>query len=411
MKKAETIQDTNLDDVVETDQQNNEQVNVDETDKGSDEKEVLKGEENTKENPRDGPLEGLKVHFIDVGQADATLFEFSHDGEDFRILFDAGNWNRNDVLNYLNTHRISHIDILIGSHPHADHIGQMDQILNEIDVTEVWMSGDTTTSQAFQRVLDAIESSGVSYHEPRAGEIFDVGPLEIQILNPDRLTGDVHEGSIAAKFTYGETSFILTGDAETQTERAMLSRGFDLEADVLQLGHHGSSTSTIPEFLAAVNPAIAIVSAGENNQYGHPHDEVINRVIEAGIDVYGTYVHGTIIIKSDGQSLTVLTKEDGTLSPSSSGSSPPSSTSTNSTSESIAGSSSSLEKTTSNANCVDINSASDSELQEITHIGPARAEELIQLRPFNSLDDMSRISGIAAGRLADIKEEGLACVR
>ncbi|MDT8860998.1 MBL fold metallo-hydrolase [Alkalihalobacillus sp. MEB130] len=328
------------------------------------------------------------------------------------ILFDAGNWNRNDVVNYLNAHQINEIDILIGSHPHADHIGQMDQILNELDVTEVWMSGDTTTSQTFLRVLDAIESSGVGYHEPRAGEIFDVGPLEIQIINPDRLTGDVHEGSIAAKFSYGETSFILTGDAETQTERAMLSRGFDLEADVLQLGHHGSSTSTIPEFLSAVNPSIAIVSAGENNQYGHPHDEVINRVLNAGIEVYGTYMHGTIIIESDGQLLSVLTNEDGTISPSSSGGATALSTSAStSTSENSGGSGSSSSAEVTSNNCIDINTASEGELQGITHIGPARAEELIQLRPFNSLDDMARINGIAAGRLADIKEEGLACAR
>jgi beta-lactamase superfamily II metal-dependent hydrolase len=380
---------------------------------------VEKSEVNTEENPRDGPresidLETLKVHFIDVGQADATLFEFSYQGEDFTILFDAGNWNRNDVVKYLNAHQINHIDILIGSHPHADHIGQMDTIINDFDVTEVWMSGDTATSQTFERVVDAIEQSGVDYHEPRSGEVFDVGPLEIQIINPDGLTGDVHEGSISAKFTYGETSFVLTGDAESQTERAMLNRGFELGADVLQLGHHGSNTSTIPEFLEAVSPSIAIISAGETNQYGHPHDEVVNRVLDAGIDLYATHVNGTIIIETDGKSLTVLTKEDGTISPSSSGGSSNSNISSNTSQRSNSSSSNSIsssEDATLSSNCININSASIDELQGIIHIGPVRAEELVQLRPFTSIDNMTRINGIAAGRLADIKDEGLACVR
>ncbi|MCE7792914.1 MBL fold metallo-hydrolase [Salipaludibacillus sp. CUR1] len=368
---------------------------------------------NTEESEEFTELEELAVHFIDVGQADATLFKYSYEGERYKVLFDTGNWNRNDVANYLNDQGISSIDIMIGSHPHADHIGQMDTIINEFDVSEVWMSGDTTTSQTFQRVMDAIEESDADYYEPRTGDIFDVGPLEITIINPDSLTGDVHEGSISAVFKYGETSFILTGDAEEQTEQAMVDRGFDLDSDVLQVGHHGSSTSTIQPFLDAVAPDIAIISAGENNQYGHPHDEVVERILTADVDLYGTYVHGTIIVESDGESLNVLTKEDGTVTPPSTGQTAPSDSAndseTNAENETTETEEESSEPT--DGACIDINSASQSELEEIIHIGPARAEELIDLRPFGSLDDLTRVSGIAEGRLTDIKDEGKACAR
>ncbi|MDV2685182.1 MBL fold metallo-hydrolase [Alkalihalophilus lindianensis] len=363
-------------------------------------------EVNTEENPRDGPeaveiddLELLKVHFIDVGQADATLFEFSYQGEDFKILFDTGNWNRSDVINYLNSLGVQSIDIVVGSHPHADHIGQLDRVVTEFDVGEVWMSGDTNTSQNYQNVMDAIESSGVEYHEPRAGEIYDVGPLEVTVLNPASVNGNLNEGSVALLFKYGETSFILTGDVEAQNEQSILSRGFDLDADVLQLGHHGSNTSTTEPFLNAVSPSIAIVSAGENNQYGHPHDEVIARVTNAGAEIYATYKHGTIIIESDGQSLNVLTKEDGTVSPASS--SQQNSSSEPATSEPIESEEQEEDQPTPTASedgsCIDINSASLSELEGIKHIGPERAEALVDLRPFSSVDDLTRVSGIAAG--------------
>lgn len=345
-------------------------------------------------------LEEMKVHFIDVGQADATLFEYSVAEEEYTILFDAGNWNRSDVLQYLKSQQIEEIDILIGSHPHADHIGQFDEIINHFNVGEVWLSGETTTSQTFLSTLEAIEANEVDYHEPRAGEVFDVGPLEITIINPEHLTGDLHESSISALFTYGETSFVLTGDAEEETEQAMLMRGISLDADVLQLGHHGSNTSTSQAFLNAINPKIAIVSAGADNQYGHPHDEVINRVTSVGIELFSTYVDGTIVIKSDGKNLNVSTNQEGNHNADSS----------NSKSETPK-----VEKQPEldqgSTNCIDINSASVEELQAIVHIGPARAEEILTLRPFSAVDGMTKVKGIAAGRLSDIISEGRACVK
>ncbi|MFA9456518.1 MBL fold metallo-hydrolase [Halalkalibacter sp. AB-rgal2] len=342
-------------------------------------------------------LERLKVHFIDVGQADATLFEYSAEGEDYRILFDAGHWMEEDLVHYLQVNDIEYIDIMVGSHPHADHIGQMDLILEAMDVSEVWMSGDIATSQTFLRVMEAIEASGADYHEPRAGEVYDVGPLEIEILNPDQLTGDVHEGSISAMFTYGDTRFVLTGDAEKQTEEAMIKRGYELDADVLQLGHHGSSTSTIPAFLQAVNPSVAIISAGKDNQYGHPHREVVERVSDAEVEMYATFVHGTIVVESDGETLQIRTEKDGDVNPS------------NQQQAEIEGEP--LEEQVVESDCININEATIDLLQEINHIGEERAEALMELRPFESMEDLRRINGIGDGRLTDIINEGIACVR
>ncbi len=341
-------------------------------------------------------FEGLRVHFINVGQADATLFEYTAEGEDYRILFDAGHWQEKNLLEYLQVKEIEHIDIMIGSHPHADHIGQMDIILEAIDVNEVWMSGDILSSQTFLNVIDAIEASEVDYHEPRAGEVYDVGPLEVKVLNPDQITGDVHEGSISILFTYGQTSFLLTGDAEEKTEQAMIDLGYHLGADVLKLGHHGSSTSTIPAFLQAVNPSVAVVSAGIDNDYGHPHKEVVDRVIETGIELYATYEHGTIIIESDGETLQIVTEQDGDIE---------------SSNEPVFKEEEPIIDDVVESNCIDLNEASVEVLEEISHIGEERARTLLELRPFESIEELVRIEGIGEGRLADIIEEGLACVR
>ncbi len=356
-------------------------------------------EQQTEDAPRDGPLSTLKVHYIDVGQADAALLEF----DSYKILIDAGDWNSNNVVNYLNSQNISAIDIAIGTHPDADHIGQLDKVVNQFDVGEVWLSGNTSSSKTFQRVLSAIEANGVDYDEPRTGDVFDVGSLQIEVLHPSRITGKANQESISLKLTYGETEFIFTGDAEKQQEQSMMQSGIDLDADILQLGHHGSNTSTSQAFLEAVSPEVAIYSAGTDNSYGHPHVEVVNAVKNYGATLYGTDVHGTIIVTTNGVTYDVTTKADGTITPSSKGS-----TSSEQTNQSEQEPNSS--PSTNNDGCVDVNSATMEDLQQIIHIGPARAEDLIQLRPYDSIDDLSSINGIGPSRIDDIKSEGIACI-
>lgn len=360
-------------------------------------------ENNENEEVLSSPEGLLEVHFIDAGQADATLFLFEDDGSPFSILYDAGDWTRTDVVDYLHNQELDGIDIMIASHPHADHIGQMAIIIDEFDVDEVWMSGEEHSSATYESVIDAVLSSDAVYEEPRTGDEFVIGDTELTILNPDHLTGDLHDSSLSIKLTYGQHSFVLTGDAELSAEERMIDSGIDLQADVLHLGHHGSRTSTSEAFLDAVSPSYAIISAGIDNSYGHPHEEVTDRILSRDIEIFATYEHGTIIMETDGEGLSISTDQSAEITGNQERSS-----------ENNSDSSSDSDETNANeamvSDCIDINNANAGELKEIIHIGEARAEELISLRPFDSLESLTQINGISSGRLTDIKEENLACI-
>lgn len=335
----------------------------------------------------------LAVHFFDVGQGDSTLLA----GPDFTIVIDAGRHDRTDVVPHLRRAGVEAIDLLVGTHPDADHIGQLADVLVAFPVTEVWMSGDQHTTLTFERALDAILAADAGYHEPRAGEAYDIGSAHVEVINPASIGGELNDGSIALRITFGEVTFLFPGDAEAPAEAGMLQRGHDLSADVLHVGHHGSAASTSEPFLAAVSPRIAVYSAGAGNQYGHPSAEVLARLADHGVDVYGTDVHGTVVVTTDGESMTVETTGASAPLPA------PTTTTTTTTSP---------QEATSSA-CepwqVDINSAPPEELERIIHIGPERAQQILRLRPFSSVDSMERIDGIGPKRLADIEEEGLAC--
>jgi beta-lactamase superfamily II metal-dependent hydrolase len=252
----------------------------------------------------------LEVHFLDVGQADATLFLHP----DVTLLVDAGSHRDDDVLRHLRRIGVTSLDVLVLTHPHADHIGQADRILQAMPVAEVWWSGSVHTTQTFARLVAAIEQTGVSVEEPRAGQQTQVGPLVIDVLNPAASADlrDFHDASLALRLTFGGVAFVLTGDAEGAAESRM-ARGGSLEADVLKLGHHGSRTSTNETFLRAVRPRFAFVSAGAANSYGHPHAEVIDRARAAGIDLYATSAHGTIVLRTDGRVIAVATERSGAV--------------------------------------------------------------------------------------------------
>ncbi|WP_232336735.1 MBL fold metallo-hydrolase [Planococcus lenghuensis] len=317
----------------------------------------------------------LMVHYIDAGQADATLFEFG----DYTMLIDAGDWNAIDVIDYLEAQDISQIDIAVGTHPDADHIGQLAEVIEQFDVSEVWMSGNISTSDTFINALEAIDASDAAYVEPRAGEEYELGPLEIDVLYPEEITGESNAESIALKLSYGETGFIFTGDAGVQQEQEMIDSRADLDAEVLQLGHHGSNTSTSRAFLKAVSPEVVIYSAGAGNPYGHPHAEVIASAENTGADVFGTDVNGTIIVQTDGETLKVIPAEAGT-------------------------------PVEGENRCLDINIASQAELDQIDGIGEVLASEIIEERPFENLDELTIVDGIGVGKVEAIKAQGLACI-
>ena len=317
----------------------------------------------------------LAVHFIDVGQADATLLKF----EEYTMLIDTGDWNSTAAVDYLKKQEIKKLDIVVGTHPDSDHIGQLERVVEQFEVGEVWMSGNASTSNTFINALKAIDETGTDYYEPRSGEVFDVGSLQVEVLYPEEITGKTNEESISLKLTYGEVDFVFTGDAGVKEEQAMIDGGKDLDAEILHLGHHGSNTSTSQPFLKAVSPEVAIYSAGSDNSYGHPHAEVIAATENAGATVYGTDVNGTIVLETNGKTYDISMDKEGTVAE-------------------------------GKNRCIDINLASSAELQEVEGIGTSLAEAITKERPFKTIEELDKIKGIGKGKISAIKEQGLACV-
>jgi beta-lactamase superfamily II metal-dependent hydrolase len=248
----------------------------------------------------------LKVHFIDVGQADSILINLP--GK-VTMLIDAGNnGDKDTVIDYIKSQGIKQIDFLVGTHPHEDHIGGLDAVIKSVDIGKVYMPKVTHTSKTFKDVLLAVKEKGLKVSSPKPEEvIFDEDSLKIQFLAPvSTKYEELNNYSIVTKITYGETSFLLTGDAEELAENEMLKKSPSLlAADVLKVGHHGSSSSTSPEFLKTVNPTYAVISVEEGNSYGHPHKEVIERLDKSGIKYYRTDKNGTIVMASDGKNINI----------------------------------------------------------------------------------------------------------
>ena len=338
----------------------------------------------------------LEAHFLDIGQGDATVLI----GAGATILIDTGRHDRSDVVPALRSIGVQHLDLVIITHAHADHVGQLDSVLAELPVDEVWMSGTPHTTATFERAITALERSDAAYGEPRSGDVVELGDLLVEVFNPERLVGDHHADGVAVRVTHGAVRFLFTGDAEALTETAMVRRhGPSLRAEIYQVGHHGSRTSSNRDFLAAVQPDLAVYSAGAGNSYRHPHDEALTRLAAAGAETYGTPVHGTVIVRTDGTSWTVRTtrSEEPTPAPTTTAPArapPPSDT---------------VGSDGCSPGQVDINTASNTDLQRIIHIGPARADEVERMRPFSNVDNMTRINGIGSARIADITAEGIAC--
>ena len=350
----------------------------------------------------------LEVHFIDVGQGDATLLV----APDATVLVDAGRHDRSDVMPYLVGAGVDTLDLVAITHPHADHLGQFEQVIRGLDVAEVWWSGSTHTTQTFDRALAALEDSGAAYEEPRSGDATALGSLTIDILNPpsDHSLDDLHDAGLAMRITYGDVRFLFTGDAEAGTERRMVDADPDLvSADVYQVGHHGSQTSTSQPFLDAMAPQIAVYSAGDGNQYGHPHAEVIDRLADASVAVYGTDVHGSLVITTDGDQISVHPEPDELLV-AGAGSGPSPEPAPDPEPEPTAND---APPSPADGDClpeqVDINAADFEELQRIHQVGPDRAAQIIDLRPFSSMSALERVSGIGPVYLQQIRDEGIAC--
>lgn len=252
--------------------------------------------------------ERLEVTFIDVGQADSILLE----NEGHYMLVDAGNNEDGPKLvNYLKNQNIHQFDYVIGTHPHEDHIGGLDNIIEGFDINTFYMPDVITTTKTFEDVLDALGEKNVTLSIPKTNATFKLGDATVKVLyvgTEDE--SDLNDTSIVLKVTYQNVSFLLTGDASTKVEEKL--NPADLESTVLKVGHHGSSTATNEKFLNTVNPKYAIISVGENNQYEHPHTTVLNTLAAHNITTYRTDQDGTIKVITDGTNIEINTSKTDT---------------------------------------------------------------------------------------------------
>lgn len=293
-----------------TNSNNKENTNKDTVDKTTEdisrEETTTLTEDTSSENSADDNevLGNLEVHFIDVGQADSILIK-TPTGES--MLIDAGNNADSDlVYSYLKAQNIEKLNVVIGTHPHEDHIGSLDTVINNFDVEKVYMPKVSHTTKTFEDVLLAIKNKGLKITTPIPGDTFNLGQAKCTILAPNSSTyEELNNYSVVLKLEYGNTSFLFTGDAEDISEKEILNKGYDVKADLLKVGHHGSSTSTTESFLKAVSPKYAVISVGKDNKYGHPDNVVLERLVNANIQVYRTDEVGTIIATSDGKNITL----------------------------------------------------------------------------------------------------------
>ena len=252
--------------------------------------------------------ERLEVTFIDVGQADSILLE----NEGHYMLVDAGNNEYGPKLvNYFKNQNIHQFDYVIGTHPHEDHIGGLDNIIEGFDINTFYMPDVITTTKTFEDVLDALGEKNVTLSIPKTNATFKLGDATVKVLyvgTEDE--SDLNDTSIVLKVTYQNVSFLLTGDASTKVEEKL--NPADLESTVLKVGHHGSSTATNEKFLNTVNPKYAIISVGENNQYEHPHTTVLNTLAAHNITTYRTDQDGTIKVITDGTNIEINTSKTDT---------------------------------------------------------------------------------------------------
>ena len=251
----------------------------------------------------------LQVHFIDVGQALSVLVEC--DGQ--FMLYDGGNVDDGSlVVSYLQQQGVEELQYVFCSHAHEDHVGGLAAALAYFPAHHVYAPVTEADTKCFRDFVKYTQQQGLSVEVPAAGTVWQLGSATVTQLGPVAQYSDTNDTSLVLRLDYGSTSFLLTGDMEADAERDLVNTGANLKADVLQVGHHGSSTSTSYIFLNSVLPEMGVISCGVNNKYGHPHEETLSILRDAGVDVYRTDLLGTITIGSDGQNYTVGTEHTAT---------------------------------------------------------------------------------------------------
>ena len=246
----------------------------------------------------------LIVHFLDVGQGDSIFIELPNGKT---MLVDAGeNYHGQGIIDYVQTIGYQKLDYVVATHPHEDHIGSMPYIVRNFEIGSIYMPDVTANTATFESLLKAIKAKGLRVKNGRTGvHIIKDGELTADIIAPDKPDeSNLNNSSIVLLLTFGNVSYLLTGDAETKELNAIRA---DMHATVLKAGHHGSKTSTTQTLLKKISPSVTVISCGKNNDYGHPHAEVLKMLKSINSSVYRTDRDQTVIVATDGSSLTVST--------------------------------------------------------------------------------------------------------
>lgn len=240
---------------------------------------------------------GMEVHFIDVGQGDATLIK----ADGHAMLIDAGENDKGTAVQlYLKKQGVERLDYLVLTHTDSDHIGGADVIISKFDIGQILLSDFKKDNKTYRELMDSMKSRNMSYSEPQVGAVYEFGSATFTILAPNDSYEDPNNSSIALIVDHGDNSILFSGDCEEEAERDILSNGMNLDVDIYQVGHHGSRTSSTEEFLDAMSPEYAVISCEEGNSYGHPHAQTLDRLRERRIKVFRTDEQGSVIAYSDG---------------------------------------------------------------------------------------------------------------
>ena len=249
----------------------------------------------------------LKVHFIDVGQADSILIQC--DGEN--LLLDGGNKADSSLIySYLKKYSITELKYVINSHPHEDHVGGLSGALNFAKANQIFSSYSEYQSKAFEDFLKNIAKQGKTLEVLKSGSELSLGKGKIKVLGPIVKNDKTNNNSLVLHFVYDEVSFLFPADMEFDEERTLLDNNLIPKCTVLKVAHHGSENATSYRLLREVLPQVAVISVGKNNSYNHPSEAVLSKLADAQAQVFRTDLNGTIIITSDGKSLEVLCERE-----------------------------------------------------------------------------------------------------